>query len=99
MDFGKSQRGRLRRRPQRGGDRHKAAQHSGGLEELGYLLWKGSAVAIANEGGRSSDVDVVELALKKGAGYVALLASRKRATLIIRGLKLRTPAGRDRQEA
>ncbi|MEM4422787.1 XdhC family protein [Pyrobaculum sp.] len=89
------------------GHRSEAAQHSGGLEELGDFLWEGSAVVIANEGGHPSDVDVAELALRRGAGYVALLASQKRAALVIRELerrgippaeidkRLRSPAGLD----
>ncbi|MEL9990090.1 MAG: XdhC family protein [Thermoproteus sp.] len=88
---------------------HKAegAFYSGELDDLERLVSEGSIVVIANEGGHPADVDAAELAIRRKAGYVAVLASRKRAALIIRELmrrglpeaeikaRLRSPAGLD----
>jgi xanthine dehydrogenase accessory factor len=77
------------------------------LEELGNVVNERTAVVIANEGGREYDVDAVDTALRKGAWYVALMASRRRAQDSIRELlrrghnlddlrkRLRSPAGLD----
>ncbi|MEM1597800.1 MAG: XdhC family protein [Pyrobaculum sp.] len=89
------------------GHRAEGAFYAGGLEDLGRLVSEGSVVVVANEGGHPSDVDAAELAIRRGAGYVAVLASRRRAALIIRELvrrgvplseikaRLRAPAGLD----
>lgn len=81
--------------------------YRGELTDLEKLVSEGSAVVVANEGGHPSDVDAVETALKRGAGYVALLASQRRAALVVRELlkrgipreviaeRLRSPAGLD----
>ena len=70
-------------------------------------LSEGAFVVVANEGGSPYDVDVVEKALRKGAKYVGLMASEKRAResveeLLRRGItmetirsRLHTPAGLD----
>lgn len=83
------------------------AVYSGEISDLDKLVSEGSAVIVANEGGRPDDVDAAEIALRKGAGYVAVLASKKRAALIIKELmrrgiprqdlekRLRSPAGLD----
>ena len=81
--------------------------YRGDLSDLEKLVSEGSAVVVANEGGHPSDVDVLETALRRGAGYVALLASQRRAALVIKELlkrgiprevveeRLRSPAGLD----
>jgi Xanthine and CO dehydrogenases maturation factor, XdhC/CoxF family len=81
--------------------------YRGDLSDLEKLVSEGSAVVVANEGGHPSDVDAVETAIRKGAGYVALLASQRRAALVIKELlkrgipqevlaeRLRSPAGLD----
>jgi len=81
--------------------------YKGPASDLKRLVSEGSAVVVANEGGRPEDVDAVETALRSGAGYVALLASQKRAALVIKELenrgvprdvikeRLRAPAGLD----
>ncbi len=83
------------------------AVYRGDLSDLEKLVSEGSAVVVANEGGHPSDVDAVETAIRKGAGYVALLASQRRAALVIKELlkrgipqevlaeRLRSPAGLD----
>ena len=77
------------------------------LDALDSALTEGAFVVIANEGGSSYDVDVVEKALRKGAKYVGLMASDRRAResveeLLRRGIaveivrnRLYTPAGLD----
>lgn len=88
---------------------HKAAgaAYSGEFSDLERLVSEGSVVIVANEGGSPRDVDAAEIALRRGAGYVAVLASKKRAALIIKELmqrgipkeelerRLRSPAGLD----
>ena len=66
-----------------------------------------TAVVVANEGGREYDVDVVDKALRKGAWYVGLMASKTRAKMAVEELlrrghnrddlksRLHTPAGLD----
>jgi xanthine dehydrogenase accessory factor len=77
--------------------------------ELGVLerLAPGAFVFIASEGGRPYDEETLYLALRAGARYVGLLASRQRAALLIasmlrRGVpldeirkRLRSPMGLD----
>ncbi len=77
------------------------------LESLDGVLAEGGIVVVANEGGSPYDVDVVEKALRKGARYVGLMASERRARasveeLLRRGIpaelireRLHTPAGLD----
>ncbi|MGC9170605.1 MAG: XdhC family protein [Thermoproteus sp.] len=89
------------------GHEARGAFYRGDLHDLEKLVSEGSIVVVANEGGHPSDVDVVEAAIRRGAGYVALLASQRRAALVIkelerRGLsgesvrsRLRSPAGLD----
>lgn len=89
------------------GHEAEGAFYRGDLPDLERLVSEGSIVVVANEGGHPSDVDVVELAVRRGAGYVALLASQRRAALVVkelerRGLpreavasRLRSPAGLD----
>ncbi|MFP3348679.1 MAG: XdhC family protein [Thermoproteus sp.] len=89
------------------GHEAEGAFYRGDLSDLERLVSEGSIVVVANEGGHPSDVDVVELAVRRGAGYVALLASQRRAALVVRELerrglpreavasRLRSPAGLD----
>jgi len=89
------------------GHEAEGAFYRGDLPDLERLVSEGSIVVVANEGGHPSDVDVVELAVRRGAGYVALLASQRRAALVVRELerrglpreavasRLRSPAGLD----
>jgi xanthine dehydrogenase accessory factor len=77
------------------------------LDAFDSALTEGAFVVVANEGGSPYDVDVVEKALRKGAKYVGLMASERRAResieeLLRRGIpmdivrgRLHTPAGLD----
>jgi len=56
------------------------------LNVLGQLVDQGTAVIIANEGGSPDDSEAALMALKKGARYVGVLASQKRAALIMADL-------------
>jgi xanthine dehydrogenase accessory factor len=77
------------------------------IDDLDRMLSEGEFVVVANEGGSPHDVPAVEVALRKGAAYVGLMASERRAResveeLIRRGIpedvirrRLYTPAGLD----
>jgi len=86
-----------------------APDADGAERELGILerLAPGAFVFVASEGGRPYDEEALYLALRAGARYVGLLASRQRAALFIasmlrRGVpldeirkRLRSPMGLD----
>jgi len=77
------------------------------FEDLEELVGEHTVVVVANEGGDPMDVDVAELAIRRRARYVAVMASQRRAALILRELERRgvpkeelerrlyTPAGLD----
>ncbi|MGC9153002.1 MAG: XdhC family protein [Vulcanisaeta sp.] len=80
---------------------------SNDLRDLTKLINENSMVIIANEGGKPYDADALYMALKGGAKFVGLLASQRRAAVMIaemvrRGLdldyvlsKLHSPVGLD----
>ncbi|MFN3804881.1 MAG: XdhC family protein [Pyrobaculum sp.] len=84
----------------------KAVLTSRDLKDLEKLVGEGSVVVVAT-GGKPYEADVLYLALTRGAKYVGLLASQRRAAamvaeLVRRGLglryvlqKLRSPVGLD----
>lgn len=80
---------------------------SNNLADLEELVGEGTIVIVANEGGKPYDAEALYLALKNKAKYVGLLASQKRAALMVaemvkRGLemeyvlsRLHSPVGLD----
>ena len=63
-------------------------------DELARLrVDRGTSVVVATHG--SADEDALERMLASGAGYVSLIASRKRAAVVIESLKRRGLAARD----
>jgi xanthine dehydrogenase accessory factor len=72
---------------------------SNSIEILEQIVDENSFVIVANEGGKPYDGYATYLALKKGAKYVGVLSSAKRAALIIaevikRGINLEEVKGR-----
>ncbi|BBD73207.1 hypothetical protein HS1genome_1596 [Sulfodiicoccus acidiphilus] len=62
---------------------------SSSIDVLDYIVDEGAAVVIANEGGSPDDAEAAYKALKRGAKYVGVLASQRRAALIIADLMKR----------
>ncbi|BDB99920.1 XdhC family protein [Saccharolobus caldissimus] len=56
---------------------------SNDLNILEQMVGEDSIVIVANEGGKPYDIDALHIAMKKGARFVGLLASQKRAALMI----------------
>jgi xanthine dehydrogenase accessory factor len=86
-----------------------APDADGAERELGVVerLAPGAFVLMASEGGRPYDEEALYLALRAGARYVGLLASRQRAALLVASMlrrevplneikkRLRSPMGLD----